>query len=97
VQHTGKLQPKPRLLETVVEEPEPHYSAGDTGYFPMGTNESEFMANVESRNGFSTYEDLQEEELNIPEAPRETVRLANWVAFLRSSFKVSKFVNRFCL
>jgi transcription factor TFIIIB component B'' len=73
VQHTGKLQPKPRLLETVVEEPEPHYSAGDTGYFPMGTNESEFMANVESRNGFSTYEDLQEEELNIPEAPRETV------------------------
>ncbi|KAL1213553.1 hypothetical protein V5N11_000625 [Cardamine amara subsp. amara] len=69
VQHTGKFQPKPRLLDTVVEEPESHYSVNDTSYFPMGTSESEFMANVESRNGFSSYE----EEPNIPEVPGETV------------------------
>ncbi|XP_010431876.1 PREDICTED: protein IWS1 homolog [Camelina sativa] len=73
VQHTGKLQPKPRVLDTVVEEPEPHYSVDGTGYFSMGTNESEVMDNVESRNDFSTYGHLQEEEPNIPEAPRETV------------------------
>nr|ABW81128.1 myb-transcription factor [Boechera divaricarpa] len=72
VQHTGKFQPKPRLLDTVVEEPELHYSVDDTGYFLMGTNESEFMVNVESRNDFSTYGDLQEKH-NIPEVPREMV------------------------
>ncbi|ESQ53171.1 hypothetical protein EUTSA_v10024751mg [Eutrema salsugineum] len=68
--HTGKFQPKPRLLDTVIEEPESHYSVDDTGYFTTGTNESEFMANVESRNDFNTnttfYRELQEE-------PRETV------------------------
>ncbi|XP_010437020.1 PREDICTED: transcription factor TFIIIB component B''-like [Camelina sativa] len=81
VQHTGKLQPKPRVLDTVVEEePEPHYSVDGTGYFSMGSNESEVMDNVESRNDFSTYghlqeeePNIQEEEPNIPEAPRETV------------------------
>ncbi|KAL1190268.1 hypothetical protein V5N11_016655 [Cardamine amara subsp. amara] len=69
VQHNGKFQPKPRLLDTVVEEPESHYSVNDTGYYSMGTNDSESMANMESRNGFSSYE----EELNIPEVPGETV------------------------
>lgn len=83
MQHTGKFQPKPRLLDTVVEEPESHYSVNDTGYFSMGTNESDFMVNVESRNGSSSYGDVQEEELNIPEVPRETVRLTNWVCFLK--------------
>ncbi|CAN8274969.1 unnamed protein product [Cochlearia groenlandica] len=66
-QHTGKFQPKPRLLDTVVEEPEPHY-------FVTGTNETEFM---EPQNNFDTnttfYEEHQEEELNIPQVPRETV------------------------
>lgn len=80
MQHTGKFQPKPRLLDTVVEVPEPHYSVDDTGYFPMGTNDSEFMGNVESRNDFSTYEDLQEQEHHIPEVPSETVRLVNCVS-----------------
>ncbi|EOA16282.1 hypothetical protein CARUB_v10004429mg [Capsella rubella] len=73
VQHTGKFQPKPRLLDTVVEEPGRHYSVGGTGYFSMDTNDPELMVNMESRNGFSTYGHLQEEELNVPEAPRETV------------------------
>lgn len=73
-QHTGKFQPKPRLLDTVIEEePESHYSVDDT----MDTaNQSEFMVNEESRNTDSTsHGDHQEEEHNIPEVPRETVRI----------------------
>ncbi|CAN8276587.1 unnamed protein product [Cochlearia groenlandica] len=66
-QHTGKFQPKPRLLDTVVEESEPRY-------FTTGTNEIEFM---EPRNDFDAhttfFEEHQEEELNIPQVPRETV------------------------
>ncbi|KAJ0233550.1 Homeodomain-like superfamily protein [Hirschfeldia incana] len=73
-QHTGKFQPKPRLLDTVIEEePESHYSVDET----MGANQSEFMVNEESRNvEFNTnstfHGDHQEEEHNIPEVPRET-------------------------
>ncbi|KAG2319032.1 hypothetical protein Bca52824_012245 [Brassica carinata] len=71
-QHAGKFQPKPRLLDTVIEEPESHYSVDDT----TGANQSEFTVNVESRNDeFNTnttfHGDHQEEEHNIPEVPRE--------------------------
>ncbi|XP_018451027.2 uncharacterized protein LOC108822447 isoform X1 [Raphanus sativus] len=69
-QHTGKFQPKPRLLDTVIEEePESHYSVDDT----MDTaNQSEFMVNEESRNTNSTSHGDHQEEHNIPEVPRET-------------------------
>ncbi|KAF8098536.1 hypothetical protein N665_0264s0039 [Sinapis alba] len=71
-QHTGKFQPKPRLLDTVIEEPESHYSVDDT----TGANQSEFMVSEESRNDeFNTtfHGDHQEEEHNIPEVHKETV------------------------
>ncbi|KAF3549443.1 hypothetical protein DY000_02009107 [Brassica cretica] len=61
-QQTGKFQPKPRLLDTVIEEePESHYSVDDT----TGANQSEFMVNEESRNDdFNTN--------TIPEVHKET-------------------------
>ncbi|XP_056849102.1 uncharacterized protein LOC130494480 isoform X2 [Raphanus sativus] len=73
-QHTGKFQPKPRLLDTVIEEePESHYSVDDT---MDAANQSEFMVNEESRNGEfntdSTSHGDHQEEHNIPEVPRET-------------------------
>ncbi|CAA7020631.1 unnamed protein product [Microthlaspi erraticum] len=75
--HTGKFQPKPRLLDTVIEEPESHYSVDDTGFYSMGTNESEFTINEESRNNVNkntpNYGELQEEERSNPQVPREMV------------------------
>uniref|UniRef100_A0A1J3EH19 Transcription factor TFIIIB component B n=1 Tax=Noccaea caerulescens TaxID=107243 RepID=A0A1J3EH19_NOCCA len=75
--HSGKFQPKPRLLDTVIEEPESQYSVDDTGFYSMGTNESEFATNVESRNNFNkntpNYGELQDEERSIPQVPREMV------------------------
>ncbi|CAH2075917.1 unnamed protein product [Thlaspi arvense] len=69
-QHTGKFQPKPRLLDTVIEEPESHYSVDDTGYCTTATNESEFMVNVESRNDFNTNtREHQEEEVHSETVP----------------------------
>ncbi|CAF2250099.1 unnamed protein product [Brassica napus] len=69
-QHTGKFQPKPRLLDTVIEEePESHYSVDDD---TTGANPSEFMVNEESRNdefniNTTFHGDHQEDEHNIPE------------------------------
>lgn len=63
----------------MIEEPESHYAVDDTVYLSTGTNESESMVNEESRNDFNTNTtfdgELQEEELNIPEVPQETVRI----------------------
>lgn len=62
----------------MIEEPESHYYVDDTGHFTMGTSDSEPMVDVESRNDFNTNTtfsgEIQEEGLNIPEVPRETVR-----------------------
>lgn len=58
----------------MIEEPESHYSVDDT----TGANQSEFMVSEESRNDeFNTtfHGDHQEEEHNIPEVHKETVRI----------------------
>uniref|UniRef100_A0A0D2ZTL2 Myb-like domain-containing protein n=1 Tax=Brassica oleracea var. oleracea TaxID=109376 RepID=A0A0D2ZTL2_BRAOL len=72
-QHSGKFQPKPRLLDTVIEEePGSHYSVDDT----TGANQSECMVNEESRNDECTntafYGEYQEEEHNIPQVHKES-------------------------
>ncbi|CAN7024231.1 unnamed protein product [Brassica oleracea var. botrytis] len=72
-QHSGKFQPKPRLLDTVIEEePGSHYSVDDT----TGANQSECMVNDESRNDECTntafYGEYQEEEHNIPQVHKES-------------------------
>lgn len=95
--HSGKFQPKPRLLDTVIGEPEPQYSVDDTGFYSMGTNESEFATNVESRNNFNkntpNYGELQDEERSIPQVPREVVRSfgKNGFAFLSAVSYVGKY------
>ncbi|CAH8363184.1 unnamed protein product [Eruca vesicaria subsp. sativa] len=65
-QHSGKFQPKPRLLDTVIEEEEEeagsHYSLDDT-------NQSQCMVNECTNTAF--YQE-EEEEHNIPQVHKES-------------------------
>ncbi|KAJ4898722.1 Homeodomain-like superfamily protein [Raphanus sativus] len=49
-QHTGKFQPKPRLPDAVIEEPESHCSVDYT----TDANQYALTVNVESRNEFNS-------------------------------------------
>lgn len=83
----------------MIEEPESQYSVDDTGFYSMGTNDSEFATNVESRNNFSkntpNYGELQDEERSIPQVPTEMVRIFGKIgfAFLSTVANISFFIR----